>query len=93
MKSNFKIVLIAFLSGLGGAFLYQRVLQPTTVTEVIREVPTYQQANNPIYEPTEDSPRMAIPVDFRAAAEKSVHSVVYIKKQSNNTTITFRQFI
>lgn len=93
MKSNFKIVLIAFLSGLGGAFLYQRVLQPTTVTEVIREVPTYQQANNTVYEPSASSERLAIPVDFRAAAEKSVHSVVYIKNlQRSRRSTSFIDF-
>ncbi|WP_420385193.1 S1C family serine protease [Roseivirga sp.] len=94
MKSSFKIILIAFLSGLGGAFLYQEVLQPTQVTEVVREVPTYQQANNPsTYEPAYPSTPAALPVDFRDAAEKSVHSVVYIKNlQRGRRSMSFMDF-
>lgn len=99
MKSSFKIILIAFLSGLGGAFLYQQVLQPAQITEVIREVPTYQQANNTkTYEPepeyTTGSASAALPVDFRVAAEKSVHSVVYIKNlQRGRRSMSYMDFL
>lgn len=94
MKSSFKIILIAFLSGLGGAFLYQEVLSPDGVTEVIREIPTYQQANNKrSYEP-ESNRSAALPVDFRAAAEKSVHSVVYIKNlQRGRRSMSYMDFL
>ncbi|NVJ46525.1 MAG: trypsin-like peptidase domain-containing protein [Cytophagia bacterium] len=79
MKSNFKIILVAFLAGLGGAFIYQEFIQEERVTEIVREVPAFQQVSNTMdYEPTY-SERAALPVDFREAASKSVHSVVYIK--------------
>lgn len=79
MKSNFKIILVAFLAGLGGAFIYQEFIQQERVTEIVREVPAFQQVSNTMdYEPTY-SERAALPVDFREAASKSVHSVVYIK--------------
>lgn len=94
MKNNFKIILIAFLSGLGGAFLYQQIIQTNEVTEVIREVPTYQQVSNNTmdYEPRY-SDRAALPVDFRSAAEKSVHSVVYIKNlQRGRRSTSFMDF-
>ncbi len=93
MKNNFKIVLIAFFSGLAGAFLYQEVIQPKEVTEVIREIPTYQQASYSSYEPSTINSPAPIPVDFRAAAEKSVHSVVYIKNlQKSRRSTSFMDF-
>ncbi|GHE51781.1 MULTISPECIES: trypsin-like peptidase domain-containing protein [Roseivirga] len=91
MKTNFRIVLIAFLSGLGGAYLYQQVVQPTPVTEIIREVPTYQRANN--FSNYNDESNAALPVDFRRAAEKSVHSVVYIKNlQRSRRSLSFLDY-
>lgn len=97
MKNNIKIVLLAFVGGLVGAFTYQRLVQPTEVTEVIREVPaTYQKANNERFiEPKEDlkndaAASPALPVDFRNAADKSVHSVVYIKNlQRSRRSLSF----
>lgn len=93
MKSKIAIVLIAFVSGIAGAFTYQKISNTGMVTEVIREVPaSFQQAN---YEPTESYPETpaAIPVDFRLAAEKSVSSVVYIKNiQRSRRSMSFMEY-
>lgn len=93
MKSNFKIILVAFLAGLGGAFIYQEFIQQERVTEIVREVPAFQQVSNTMdYEPAR-SERAALPVDFRAAAEKSVHSVVYIKNlQRGRRSMSFMDY-
>lgn len=87
MKNALKIIILAFVSGLAGAYLMMRV-NPTPVREVIREVPNFTQANyayeepnEKAYEPTEVR---SAPADFREAANRSVHSVVYIKNLQNN---------
>ena len=96
MQSNFKIILIAFLAGLGGAFIYQEFIQQDQITEIVREVPAYQQVSNSMdmnYEPSY-SERAALPVDFRTAAEKSVHSVVYIKNlQRGRRSMSYMDFL
>lgn len=94
MKSKIGILLIAFTSGIAGAFTYQKLSGADQVTEVIREVPaSYQQAN---YEPSENiKPEFsaALPTDFRAAAERSVSSVVYIKNiQKSRRSVSFMEY-
>lgn len=79
MKSKLSIVILAFVSGLAGAFTYQEFISPPQVTEIITESPgNIQQAN---YEPTSyyGIPENVEKADFRLAAEQSVRSVVYIK--------------
>ncbi|MBO3699029.1 S1C family serine protease [Roseivirga sp. E12] len=93
MKSKIVIVLIAFIGGIAGAFTYQKLSNTTTITEVVREIPTnFQQAN---YEPAEryEGASAALPVDFRLAAEKSVSSVVYIKNiQRSRRSMSFMEY-
>lgn len=92
MKSKIAIVLIAFVGGIAGAFTYQKLSTPSTITEVIREVPaSFQQANYEASERFESVP--AVPVDFRLAAEKSVSSVVYIKNiQRSRRSMSFMEY-
>ena len=46
MKSTAKIILLAFVAGLAGAFTFQQFLVAAQVNEVIREVPAnVRQAN------------------------------------------------
>ncbi len=96
MKKNIKFILLAFIGGLAGAFAYQQFVQPTEVTEVIREVPSYQNTNNETYFETvagDNIAKSALPVDFREAADKSVHSVVYIKNlQRSRRSLSFADF-
>ncbi len=95
MKSKIGILIIAFTSGIAGAFTYQKLSGEGHVTEVIREVPAakFQQAN---YEPTDNyfnEASAALPTDFRLAAEKSVSSVVYIKNiQKSRRSISFMEY-
>jgi len=93
MKSKIAIVLIAFTSGIAGAFTYQKLSGINTITEVIREVPAnFQQANYESRERYEEA-SPAIPVDFRLAAEKSVSSVVYIKNiQRSRRSMSFMEY-
>lgn len=46
MKGVFKLVIVAFVSGLAGAFVYQEFLQKNQVTEIIREVPAAVQTGS-----------------------------------------------
>jgi|GEM_PF-5677763 len=39
MKGTLKIVVVAFLAGLAGAFVFQEFISPEPVTEIIRESP------------------------------------------------------
>lgn len=95
MKSTAKIILLAFVAGLAGAFTFQQWLSPTQVKEVIREVPSsYRQANYTNldnYDKGEAITRpFATPTDFRTAADKSISSVVYIKNlQRNRRSVSF----
>lgn len=95
MKNSLKIILLAFVGGLAGAFVFQQISEPQRVTEIIRETPTAIHANNNAYPyPTHsniDGDRVS--TDFTAAAEKSVHSVVYIiNKQRGRRSISFLDF-
>ena len=93
MKRNFSIVVLAIIGGIAGAFIYQQVLNPQPTTEIIREVPAFQQASYELNERFKDSAPSAIPVDFRAAAEKSVSSVVYIKNiQRSRRSMSFIEY-
>ena len=89
MKSTAKIITIAFIAGLSGAFIFQEFISsPATV---IREVPaTLQNAN---FEPLKESaaiPAFGAPENFREAASNSISSVVYIKNiQSNRRNYSF----
>lgn len=93
MKGTFKIVAIAFLAGLAGAFVFQEFISPESVTEIIRESPAQiAQASFKKEEPiANNSPAVTatIPVSFKEAAAKSVSSVVYIKNlQRNRRSLT-----
>ncbi len=96
MKNALKIIILAFVSGLAGAYLMMRV-NPTPVREVIREVPSFAQVNY-AYEDSEEGPYpteevRSAPADFREAANRSVHSVVYIKNlQNNRRNVSFMDF-
>lgn len=86
MKGTLKIVVVAFLAGLAGAFVFQEFIGPQQITEIIRESPAQiSQASYSNNEP--DTPSLNVPanapVDFREAAAKSVNGVVYIKNLRN----------
>lgn len=97
MKSAAKIILLAFVAGLAGAFVFQQFLSPAQVNEIIREVPanirqasyTTDRADN------ESTVRpFETPADFRTAADKSIRSVVYIKNlQRNRRSMSFFDYI
>ena len=96
MKGTVKIVLIAFIAGLAGAFTFQRFLSPEPVTEVIREVPA--QIEQASYKSSVEniSPNVApnTPLNFREAAAKSVSSVVYIKNiQKQRRSMSMRELL
>ena len=89
MKLTIKIIVLSFVSGVAGAFVFQQFINPNPVTEIIREVPArltnagfetgslsndFEKPNNTVFAPG----------DFREAAERSVRSVVYIKNKQNN---------
>lgn len=82
MKGTFKIVLIAFLAGLAGAYIFQEFISPDKVTEIIRETPTTARQVN--YEPAISAIPENAPMSFREAASRSVSSVVYIKNIQRN---------
>ena len=77
MKSKLIIVALAFLGGLAGAFVFTGFIAPTPVTEIIREIPA--AVENASYRDYNVNNNAAHLIDFRDAAEASVHSVVYIK--------------
>ncbi len=77
LKSKLSIVGLAFLSGLAGAFVFLAFIAPNPVTEVIREVPA--QVEQTSYTNSAYNNAVINSVDFREAAEASVHSVVYVK--------------
>ena len=96
MKSTAKIILLAFVAGLAGAFTFQQFLSPAQVNEVIREVPTnVRQANYRVDDNTLSATRpFEAPADFRTAADKSISSVVYIKNlQRNRRSMSFFDYI
>ncbi len=96
MKNSLKILVLAFLGGIAGAFVFQQILSPNSVTEVIKEVPATVQTRNFNYkEPINSNigERSIANVDFRSAAERSVHSVVYIiNKQRGRRSMSFLDF-
>ena len=95
MKSVLKIALIAFIGGLAGAFVYQQFINPNQVTQIVREVPSIQ-AKAFDYRPnhyTENLTSEVANLDFRNAAERSIHSVVYIiNKQRSRRSMSFLDF-
>jgi serine protease Do len=103
MKSTVKIILLAFVAGIAGAFTFQQFLSPTQVNEIIREEPAQlQRANytNNEFEESNKSNRevldrpFAVPADFRTAADKTISSVVYIKNlQRNKRSMSFYDYI
>ncbi len=82
MRSTLKTIVIALIAGLGGAFIYQEFIGPAP-TEIIREVPAFQNVNFERPERNVDN-LAAGPVNFRDAAARSVSSVVYIKNIRRN---------
>lgn len=103
MKSTAKIMLLAFVAGLAGAFTFQQFFSRPQVTEVITESPAnLQQANylgNGLSEDKSDKEvsfdkPFSAPADFRSAADKSISSVVYIKNlQRNRRSMSFYDYI
>lgn len=97
MKSTAKIIFLAFVAGLAGAFVFQQFLSPTQVNEVIREIPAdVRQANYIDDRPSDKmtSRPFDAPADFRTAADKSISSVVYIKNlQRNRRSMSFFDYI
>lgn len=87
MKGTLKIVAVAFVAGLAGAFVFQRFVG-TQNSEIIRESPALiTQANYKKEEPAISgipTGSVAMPVSFKEAASKSVSSVVYIKNLQRN---------
>ncbi len=95
MKGTIKIVVVAFLAGLAGAYIFQEFISTPTLTEVIREVPTTQSVSYMV-ENGEETPAINYntPVSFREAATKSVSSVVYIKNiQRNRRSMSYYDMI
>lgn len=96
MKSVLKLVVVAFVSGLAGAYVYQHLFSPNEIREIIREVPAAVQANSinypdDIYDERRDA--AVANLEFRTAAERSIHSVVYIiNKQRSRRSISFLDF-
>jgi len=90
MRNTVKIVLIAFTSGLSGAFIFQEFLSAPS-TNVIREVPV--QIQNANFEPAFkkiNGAAFSAPENFREAASNSISSVVYIKNiQTNSRSYSF----
>lgn len=87
MKGTLKVVMLAFLAGLAGAFVFQEFMAKTPVTEIIREAPAQvTQARFTKDEPEDNTAGITatIPVSFKEAAGKSVSSVVYIKNLQRN---------
>jgi len=95
MKNVLKLMVIAFISGIAGAYVYQSFISPTEVREIVRETPV-MQAKSYTYEPDLYDNKLDAEianVDFRTAAERSVHSVVYIiNKQRSRRSISFLDF-
>ena len=46
MKNSLKILLLAFLGGVAGAFVFQKIISPNRVTEVVSEIPATIQTKN-----------------------------------------------
>ena len=96
MKGTFKIVALAFLAGLAGAYIFQEFISKPVVTEVIREVPAATRSVNHVLD---ERGNEAInlpnsPVSFREAAARSVSSVVYIKNiQRNRRSMSYYDMI
>ena len=96
MKVSMKIVVLAFLAGLAGAFIFQEFMAKPVVTEIIREVPaTTRSVNHVSDERSYESISMPnAPVSFREAAARSVSSVVYIKNiQRNRRSMSYYDMI
>lgn len=92
MKS-LKILVLAFVGGIAGAFVFQQFFQPKQITEVIREVPSVQARNIEVPRNSSSNLNAMASTDFTAAAEKSVHSVVYIiNKQRGRRSMSFLDF-
>ena len=92
MKS-LKILVLAFVGGIAGAFVFQQFFQPKQITEVIREVPSVQARNIEVPRNSSSNLDAMASTDFTAAAEKSVHSVVYIiNKQRGRRSMSFLDF-
>lgn len=96
MKGTLKIVVVAFLAGIAGAYIFQEFISQPTVKEVIREVPSNTRAvslDNEASDKTVDI-NYSSPVSFREAATKSVSSVVYIKNiQRNRRSMSYYDMI
>ena len=86
MKVSIKIMVLAFLAGLAGAFIFQEFMAKPVVTEIIREVSaTTRSVNHVSDERSHEAVSMPnAPVSFREAAARSVSSVVYIKNIQRN---------
>lgn len=95
MKSKIAIVLIAFSSGIAGAFTYQKLAENDVVNEVAIETPVnFQKANYAPDTKYNNEPSATLPTDFRLAAERSVSSVVYIKNiQQSKKRMSFREYM
>ncbi|MGW8121636.1 S1C family serine protease [Roseivirga echinicomitans] len=97
MKSTAKIILLAFIAGLAGAFVFQQFLSPNQMKEVIKEAPaTFKQVSYASEAPNEARASRAFeaPADFRTAADKSIRSVVYIKNlQRNRRSMSFYDYV
>ena len=98
MKKSIRLTLLAFIGGLSGALVIQLFVAKPQVTEIIREVPQVAEANYYPSEERDDRRSAAVPfdtpADFRTAAERSVHSVVYIKNmQRSRRSMSFRDWL
>lgn len=96
MKGSIKIVVLAFLAGLSGAFIFQEFMAKPVVTEVIREASvTTRSVNHVSDERSHEAISMPnAPVSFREAAARSVSSVVYIKNiQRNRRSMSYYDMI
>jgi len=76
MKS-FKIVLVSFISGIAGSWVFFQTIETDTYTQLVQEVPYSQHVSAVEY--TDRSHRIDVPVSFVDASENSTASVVFIK--------------
>lgn len=90
MQNSLKIIVLSFVTGLGGAFTYDLIKPEQQVSPTTESTPAVQVANhdssNTLY--SDRYSRVSLPdanTDFVAASRSSTQSVVYIKNISERT--------
>ncbi|NMM49486.1 trypsin-like peptidase domain-containing protein [Marinigracilibium pacificum] len=85
MKNTLFVILVSFLSGLGGAYFYSQLNSEAGKNDEFVFASNDSAGSNPQFTSAEELPstqKSVLPnlnVDFRVASEKTTESVVYIK--------------